>query len=451
VSLLSKSDILLPFLGVTFSYFVAKTDYLFCSLLNFNSLFKEKIMYQILSNFLSCFMTSILACFMQCFGGSFRSKFRRNGFTLVELLVVIAIIGVLIALLLPAVQAAREAARRSQCTNNLKQLGIGIHNYHDTYHALPAICNGTYGPTPYHKTWWSGLVGILPFIEQNSIYEEYRSKVIGGGDWHIEFYSTVTDNPTTKNIMTFYCPSNGVTSSKPANHTAGTNYRFCLGDNPSGWDGTGNPVATSCRGGRGPFGNAQQNLNLAATTDGTSNTLMFGECCLVQGGHPAGTVYTATSKMVKVATYQSATASDIGFTGSAPAYLSDRTKVLGLAKGAEYDTSVITLTSLRTIYGWIYVAGCPWYATFATTLPPNTPSVVYTGTYNVMISATSYHSGGVNVSLVDGSVRFVSDTVDSGPATNKKFDTTDGNVSGASPFGIWGAYGSRDGNESTSF
>jgi prepilin-type N-terminal cleavage/methylation domain-containing protein len=248
---------------------------------------------------------------MRCLGGSFRSKFRRNGFTLVELLVVIAIIGVLIALLLPAVQAAREAARRSQCTNNLKQLGIGTHNYHDTYHALPAICNGTYGPTPYNKTWWSGLVGILPFIEQNSIYDEYRSKNIGV-DWHNDFNTSITDNPTTKNIMTFYCPSNGVASSKPANHTAGTNYRFCLGDNPSGWDGTGNPVATSCRGGRGSFGNVQQNLNLAATTDGTSNTLMFGERCLVTGGR-SPTTATATSTMVKVAIYAPATTSEIGF------------------------------------------------------------------------------------------------------------------------------------------
>jgi prepilin-type N-terminal cleavage/methylation domain-containing protein len=86
-------------------------------------------------------MTNLIACFMLCFGGSFRSKFRRNGFTLVELLVVIAIIGVLIALLLPAVQAAREAARRMQCTNNLKQIAIGVHNYHDTHQAFPAARN----------------------------------------------------------------------------------------------------------------------------------------------------------------------------------------------------------------------------------------------------------------------------------------------------------------------
>src|SRR5688500_18954736 len=98
---------------------------------------------------------------------------RKSGFTLVELLVVIAIIGVLVALLLPAVQAAREAARRTQCVNNLKQLGLGIHNYHDTYKVIPpgALDFGatpTAGPTIPS---WGFATKILPFIEQGTVYD----------------------------------------------------------------------------------------------------------------------------------------------------------------------------------------------------------------------------------------------------------------------------------------
>jgi prepilin-type N-terminal cleavage/methylation domain-containing protein len=119
-------------------------------------------------------MTNLIACFMLCFGGSFRLKFRRNGFTLVELLVVIAIIGVLIALLLPAVQAAREAARRMQCVNHLKQIGIGVHNFHDTQSGIPPLqigmlsTEGTYYKWSRVSTW-----GILyPFIEQTALHEK---------------------------------------------------------------------------------------------------------------------------------------------------------------------------------------------------------------------------------------------------------------------------------------
>src|SRR5688572_22995089 len=103
----------------------------------------------------------------------------RRGFTLIELLVVIAIIAVLIALLLPAVQQAREAARRTQCKNNLKQLGLAMHNYHDTYNAFPAMGVRLYGSGGRNYSW---VISILPMIEQGNLYQAFktRSDMAGG-------------------------------------------------------------------------------------------------------------------------------------------------------------------------------------------------------------------------------------------------------------------------------
>ncbi|HEX8201052.1 MAG TPA: DUF1559 domain-containing protein [Isosphaeraceae bacterium] len=127
-------------------------------------------------------------------------KLARTGFTLIELLVVIAIIGVLIALLLPAVQSAREAARRSQCTNNLKQIGIAAHNFHDTQNQLPNSSRPD-GLTTSPRI--SGLTRLLPYIEQSAVYDAFNLKV----NWGNYENSTVA---TTK-ITAFLCP----TSSNP--------------------------------------------------------------------------------------------------------------------------------------------------------------------------------------------------------------------------------------------
>ena len=129
----------------------------------------------------------------------------RTGFTLVELLVVIAIIGILIALLLPAVQAAREAARRSQCSNNLKQVGLALHNYHDVYRtfprwAYPADCTGAPGGD---NSWWTGFTAmtmILPYMEQGAIYDK------------ITWSTRPEDNPNNQlfrlaTISAYQCPS----------------------------------------------------------------------------------------------------------------------------------------------------------------------------------------------------------------------------------------------------
>ena len=120
-----------------------------------------------------------------------------SAFTLVELLVVIAIIGILIALLLPAVQAAREAARRMQCANNLKQIGLGVHNYHDSHRTFPVI--------DYPEVTWG--TRILPFIEQSALYDEYDMNTVAAN------YSTappaaLKNNQLIQTILpTYVCPS----------------------------------------------------------------------------------------------------------------------------------------------------------------------------------------------------------------------------------------------------
>ena len=142
--------------------------------------------------------------------------FRLKGFTLVELLVVIAIIGILIALLLPAVQAAREAARRSQCTNNIKQLGLGLQNYHDVNKSFPALqwqaMSNTAGGSGVYL---SGKVGLLPFIEQAPLYNTISTSPFSYGGMAVltstptVVASPLTANPFTTRIKAFNCPSDG--------------------------------------------------------------------------------------------------------------------------------------------------------------------------------------------------------------------------------------------------
>src|SRR5687767_3447022 len=127
---------------------------------------------------------------------------RRAGFTLVELLVVIAIIGILVALLLPAVQAAREAARRAQCTNNLKQIGIALHNYHDTYKTFPFGKGQSYpGAAGYAR--WSTHALILPFVEQNTLHAsiDFRFAPATPGMGGVINFMPAYTNPSNINLV----------------------------------------------------------------------------------------------------------------------------------------------------------------------------------------------------------------------------------------------------------
>ena len=153
---------------------------------------------------------------------------RRRAFTLVELLVVIAIIGILIALLLPAVQAAREAARRSQCSNNLKQLGLALHNYHDTFKAQPPRQGGPLwsGGSLTNPPRHSAFVNLLPFIEQDARYSQIMTSQLNA-------WSGGADSGYVGEIAPFICPSDGLLTETSPDRQAlysPLNYGLCMGD-----------------------------------------------------------------------------------------------------------------------------------------------------------------------------------------------------------------------------
>src|SRR3990172_5889662 len=207
---------------------------------------------------------------------------RRPGFTLVELLVVIAIIGILIALLLPAVQAAREAARRSQCTNNLKQLGLALHNYHGTYNKFVSLMQGTSADagcannqtgTVSSRGWLSGFVPLLPYMEQQPLYDQWTSQQGIYPPWGPPMNPGCFGDyaPSRAQVPTLLCPSDGGAGDKAATDPGRTNFVFCTGDGLTGELGSvpADP--------RGIFGYASF-ITIAEILDGTSNTIAMSEC-----------------------------------------------------------------------------------------------------------------------------------------------------------------------------
>jgi prepilin-type N-terminal cleavage/methylation domain-containing protein len=238
----------------------------------------------------------------------------RSAFTLVELLVVIAIIGVLVALLLPAVQAAREAARRTQCTNNLKQIGLAAQNFHDTFGRLPPGYCGTpsnTGPSYSNTQWLGTLPFLLPYVEQQALFDQIQTvkdpnqptSNPSQSPWPAGsipvWWGLASDwNAAQLRINGFLCPSTNPYSSSGGTfaflHTWGQDGSGTLtGGYFAGTSQIGRTNYLSVGGGLGtiplspgmsggwqqfvgPFSNRSMN-NLAAIVDGTSNTLAFGE------------------------------------------------------------------------------------------------------------------------------------------------------------------------------
>jgi prepilin-type N-terminal cleavage/methylation domain-containing protein/prepilin-type processing-associated H-X9-DG protein len=338
---------------------------------------------------------------------------QRRGFTLVELLVVIAIIGILIALLLPAVQAAREAARRSQCTNNLKQLGLALQNYHDTYKDfVPRKQTSHVGFSTRH----SGFIGLLQFMEQGAMYDQIKA----GDATYGPFGPTAWTgwDPWNEAPAMLLCPS----ATSTGTLTYAVNYAFSVGDTV-----TANRDATTVRG----MFPSQNGVAMKDVTDGTSNTIAMSEHLITNFALGSQTGDIEVKKGTAT-----------GFSGLA----TNPQQCLGAATGKYYITPGV----VKGRVGWRWTDGQIEKIGFTTVLPPNAPSCI-DGTnvngdgYNTIMPPNSNHPGGVNVVRVDGSVSFVSETIDTGDLSLPTV------TSGVSPYGVWGALGSKDGSESVSY
>ena len=371
-------------------------------------------------------------------------RFRRLGFTLVELLVVIAIIGILIALLLPAVQAAREAARRSQCTNNLKQIALACHNYADSSKVFPSRMTGTgliWGAgTPDWSTNRgrnSGFIGLLPYVEQSPLYDRHRGAEPnpGGNPGPVPWppYGPVAwvggaYAPYAEQVAAYQCPSDGEVSRVVAGSVGRNSYFFCVGDaiwsGPGGNPNGGTLGAQWNKSPRGLFGAFGQ-IGFQDIKDGSSNTIALSE-------H----LFAAQPQMVKQGIVMGALA------GGYQAPIG----CLGMINPANPRQYLGTPIGAPWLPGHNFNCGIMCNTGFNTVLPPNGPSCIPDTWFegNTIVTPTSNHPGGVVVAMGDASVRFISETIDTGDPTLVEV------TAGPSPYGIWGALGSKDGGETLS-
>jgi prepilin-type N-terminal cleavage/methylation domain-containing protein/prepilin-type processing-associated H-X9-DG protein len=293
-------------------------------------------------------------------------KSRRKGFTLIELLVVIAIIAVLIALLLPAVQAAREAARRAQCVNNLKQIGIAAHNYHDQVGSLPGATMLLF------VTDFSALSMMLPHMEQSPMYNALN--------FSLACTDATNDTVRLATVNSFICPSD---LPNPLPSSGGQlNYYSDMGSGIVWMAATG-PNASLPRP-NGPFF-GDSSTRFAAMTDGLSNTGLFSERMVTDGSNSVITPNT-----------------DVFFSPAAPAT----------------PDEAVTLCQAVDIYNlanqFPFFTGAPWVYgqhVFQHVAPPNGRSCAFFTVFRGNYPASSRHPGGVNLLLGDGSVRFIKQTM----------------------------------------
>lgn len=405
-----------------------------------------------------------------------------RGFTLVELLVVIAIIGVLVGLLLPAVQAAREAARRMSCSNNFKQIGLALHNYHSAFKQLPTHGSGT-GIGIQNNRWWqagndanheclSALVGLTPYFEQQAIWETISNPstqtVTGAvppantGLANPQRWPAMGPNPRNYSrnpgyipwateIPTLRCPSDPGTG-LPA--LGRTNYAVCMGDSPSPWHHSfktgdlrpaGSGGAQNARSvSRGVF-MIRKESKFRDILDGLANTIAMGEIMTDLGNRD---IRTAASWNRRGG----------NFVNDNPSLCQDNAEI-NPERPTTWCNGQPGCTNPEVLSQNNHEARGASWANFRahctqmfTVLPPN--SEVCVGQWidgPGTMPPSSHHQGGAHILMADGAVVFMTDSVEAGDrragAIRRNAGGNTRTPGSPSPYGLWGALGTKQGTE----
>ena len=367
--------------------------------------------------------------------GSDRPESRRRAFSLIELVVVVAILGLLAGIVLTGVQSARESARRIHCASNLRQLGLGLMLHHEARGVLPPFCGGpdstatqVWGSPPVAKPYprpgiglASGFVMLLPYIGESTLADS-----IDAVGWPFACDALYA----SARIQLLMCPSDF----SPRSH----NYLFSIGDRHRGfWPAAVTPAVDDAvfqASLRGLFG-IQSRVRLASIRDGLSHTIAISECVRPRG---LGRNATEVNGLEGVQYY-----------GPAEAVVNDRYAVSSSALSpadclASFSNGKFlpgtTLFIANYSPGWLWSFGRPSHVSFATVLPPNGPRCSDMETHG-SLTPQSRHPGGVMGLMADGAVRFIGDSIDAGDPSLPDRPT------GPSPYGVWGALGSRAGGE----
>lgn len=308
---------------------------------------------------------------------------RRQAFTLVELLVVIAIIGILVALLLPAVQAAREAARRMSCSNNMKQLGLALHNYHDTFKVFPANFDGSLNQGRISFSW---IVHTLPFIEQGPLYNQFDFRV----DPTNKFIDNNVNRPLRQTVIAaLACPSNPHPNPLPNRQQLDYNWT-------SGWDLNG--ARTDYKGNMGFIWTGWRDCSGTSTPVGsTSNAPWIDPNSAITGFQNGGMFfYNGSLKIAQI----------IDGTANTVAVFEDHNWAGGLGPPNRPYTSDWNYAGL-----WVAPMGAINQVDGAINSYPQPGGP--NGNYDPRCTNwSSAHPGGAQCTLADGSVRFMSQTTD---------------------------------------